>query len=121
MSGGGGSRRRTRLHPARRDAETMARRPWLDAQEAGRVGREDAKRISAYCYSRALAGEDVTVVEVARLLARSRDYVTTQGGRDGGTSPTKDELARARFGLQELVRRSPRLKKFIRLEGDTGE
>lgn len=110
---GAGYRGRTRLHPKMRDANQMTKRPWIQKHEAARMGAMDAKRISSYVYSKALAGQTVTENEVAILLANSRDVLDTSRGT---RRPTQDERERARYALRELAKNSRKLRKFIRFE-----
>ena len=109
MSGAGYGRARANAR-VREDADRMCRRPWLESREAGRQGAQDAKRISSFVYSMAMQNRTVGVVEVANLLAHSRDYQTT---RHGDSRPTKDEIQRARYALETLAKTNKALRRYI--------
>lgn len=103
-----------RIRPKLGDAKAMTRRPWLERHEAARLGAQDARRVSSFVYSKALAGQTVNETEVAILLANSRDYMDTSRGT---RRPTDDERERARYALRELAKSSRKLRRFIRFEG----
>lgn len=105
-----GYRNGVRVRRGRPDASLMTRRPWLEKHEAKRQAAMDARRISSYVYARVLAGESVTLHEVAALLANCREYVDTSRGT---RRPTEGECERARFALETLCKHNKQLRRFV--------
>ena len=70
------------------------------------------RRVESFIYSRVLAGAEVTVPEVARLLRNSRHRDAM--GRRGDATP--EELKEAMFILGEIARTNRSLARHIVLE-----